>query len=73
MRLYEPASYVTNWLPLSGTAVVLLMNTDVYESLFERERDWIDGARPRHPLPRTAAAAGGNGVASPPSAPTRFS
>ena len=44
MGLYEPANYLTTWLPLSGAALVLIMNRETYQSLSERERGWIDAA-----------------------------
>ncbi len=44
LRLHEPANFLTTWLPLSGTPFVLLMNGDVYASLSDREKGWIDAA-----------------------------
>ncbi len=41
-KLYEPANYVTTWFPGSGSAFVLLMNSDVYDGLSEAERAAID-------------------------------
>ncbi len=41
-KLYEPADYVTTWFPGSGSAFVLLMNSDVYGGLSEVEKAAID-------------------------------
>ena len=41
-QLHEPASYLTNWLPLSGLPFVLLMNQGTYDSLSPKEQGWID-------------------------------
>ena len=44
LRLHEPANFLTTWLPLSGTPFALLMNRDVYASLSDREKGWLDAA-----------------------------
>ena len=41
-QLHEPASYLTNWLPVSGLPFVLLMNQGVYDALSPEEQGWID-------------------------------
>ncbi len=43
-RLHEPANYVTTYFPGSGFAFVLLMNQQVYSSLTERQKGWVDTA-----------------------------
>ncbi|MCY4059000.1 MAG: TRAP transporter substrate-binding protein [Gammaproteobacteria bacterium] len=43
-RLHEPAAYLTDWLPASGLAFVLLMNQGTYDSLSAEKRGWIDEA-----------------------------
>lgn len=46
-KLQEPANYLTTWFPGSGSAFVLLMNRQVYESLSDEERGWVDAAADR--------------------------
>lgn len=43
-KLYEPGNYLTTWFPGSGSAFVLLMNRDVYDSMTDEQRGWIDAA-----------------------------
>ena len=43
-KLHEPANYLTTWFPGSGSAFVLLMNQQVYDSLSDEEKSWIDAA-----------------------------
>jgi len=43
-QLFEAGKYVTDWFPGSGTAFVLLMNRDTYNSLSPAEKGWIDTA-----------------------------
>ena len=43
-KLHEPANYITTWFPGSGSAFALLMNNDVYYSLSDEERGWVDSA-----------------------------
>ncbi len=43
-KLQEPANYLTTWFPGSGSAFVLLLSKDVYDSMSEEERGWIDAA-----------------------------
>ena len=42
--LQEPANYLTTWFPGSGSAFVLLMNSDVYNGLSDQEKAWVDEA-----------------------------
>ena len=46
-KLHEPANYVTTWFPVSGSAFVLLMNRELYDSLSEEEKGWVDAASDR--------------------------
>jgi len=43
-NLWEPANYVTTGLPGSGSAFVLLMNSEVYDGLTDQQRGWVDEA-----------------------------
>ena len=43
-KLHEPANYLTTWFPGSGSAFVLLMNQQVYDSLSDEEKAWVDAA-----------------------------
>ncbi len=43
-KLQEPANYITTWFPGSGSAFVLLMNKDLYASLSDEEKGWVDAA-----------------------------
>lgn len=43
-RVHEPAAYITNWLPISGLAFLLLMNRDSFDALSPEEQGWIDEA-----------------------------
>lgn len=43
-RLHEPANYVTTYFPGSGIAFILLMNQQVYNSLTEQQKEWVDAA-----------------------------
>ena len=43
-KLHEPANYITTWFPGSGSAFALLMNMDVYNSLTDEEKGWVDEA-----------------------------
>ncbi|HHS89589.1 MAG TPA: hypothetical protein ENJ26_04395 [Rhodobacteraceae bacterium] len=42
--MYEPGNYLTTWFPGSGSAFVLLMNRDVYDSMTDEQRGWVDAA-----------------------------
>lgn len=41
-KLHEPANYMTNWYPGSGSAMVMLMNRSVYDGLSDQKKAWID-------------------------------
>lgn len=43
-KLHEPGSYVTTYIPGSGSPFVLLMNKGVYAALSEQEQAWVDTA-----------------------------
>lgn len=43
-KLQEPANYLTTWFTGSGSALVLLMNKEVYNDLSDEQRGWIDAA-----------------------------
>ncbi|MEX0344644.1 MAG: TRAP transporter substrate-binding protein [Rhizobiaceae bacterium] len=43
-KLQEPANYLTTWFPGSGSAFVLLMNQDLYDSMSDEEKGWVDAA-----------------------------
>ncbi len=43
-KLHEPANYLTTWFPGSGSAFVLLMNNDVWNSLSEEQQGWVSAA-----------------------------
>jgi TRAP-type C4-dicarboxylate transport system substrate-binding protein len=43
-KLYEPANYITTWFPGSGSAFVLLMNKELWDSLSAEEKGWVDAA-----------------------------
>ena len=43
-KLHEPANFVTTYFPSSGLSFVLLLNRQVYESLSDQQRMWIDTA-----------------------------
>lgn len=43
-RLFEPANYITTWFPGSGSALVLLMNRDTYNSLTPEQQAAVDEA-----------------------------
>lgn len=41
-KLHEPANFMTNWYPGSGSAMVMLMNRSVYDGLSDQKKAWID-------------------------------
>lgn len=43
-KLHEPANYVTTYFPGSGSALILLMNKELYEGLSDEQRAWVDEA-----------------------------
>lgn len=43
-KLHEPGNYLTTYFPGSGLSFVILMNKQVYESLSDQQRKWIDAA-----------------------------
>ena len=43
-KLWEPANYVTQGMPGSGSAFFLLMNNEVWEGLSAQEQAWVDEA-----------------------------
>lgn len=43
-KLFEPANFVVTNLPVSSSAMYLLMNQDVYDDLSDAERACVDGA-----------------------------
>jgi len=43
-KLHEPANYITTNVPGAGAAFVLLMNNDVWNSLSDQEKAWVDEA-----------------------------
>ena len=43
-KLHEPANYITTWFPGSGSAFVLLMNNDVWNSLSDEQKAWVETA-----------------------------
>jgi TRAP-type C4-dicarboxylate transport system substrate-binding protein len=43
-KLHEPANYITTWFPGSGSAFVLLMNKELWASLSDEEKGWVDAA-----------------------------
>jgi TRAP-type C4-dicarboxylate transport system substrate-binding protein len=65
--LYEPANYVTTWFPGSGSALIMLMNKDVYDELSEEERaavDKVSGAELSLGAARAYDAAADGGLAA---------
>ena len=43
-KLHEPANYITTNVPGSGSAFVLLLNNNVWNSLSDQEKAWVDEA-----------------------------
>jgi len=43
-KLHEPGNYLTTWFPGSGAAFVLLMNYELWSSLSDEQRGWIEAA-----------------------------
>lgn len=43
-KLHEPGNFLTTYFPSSGLSFVVLMNRQVYESLSDQQRAWIDAA-----------------------------
>lgn len=65
--LYEPANYVTTWFPGSGSALIMLMNNDVYNGLSDEERaavDKVSGVELSLGAARTYDAAADGGLAA---------
>lgn len=40
-NLHEPGNYITTYFPGSGSAFVLLLNRDVFDSLSEEQQGWV--------------------------------
>ncbi|MEM9474144.1 MAG: TRAP transporter substrate-binding protein [Pseudomonadota bacterium] len=43
-RLYEPANYITTNVPGAGSAFVMLLSNDVWNSLSDQEKAWVEEA-----------------------------
>lgn len=43
-RLYEPANYITTNVPGAGSAFVMLLSNDVWNSMSDQEKAWIEEA-----------------------------
>ncbi len=43
-RLYEPANYITTNVPGAGSAFVMLLSNDVWNSLSDEEKGWVEEA-----------------------------
>jgi len=43
-KLHEPGRYITTWFPGSGSAFVLLMNRELWDSLSDEQKGWVEAA-----------------------------
>ncbi|RMF35526.1 MAG: hypothetical protein D6754_13160 [Alphaproteobacteria bacterium] len=43
-KLHEPGNYITTWFPGSGSAFVLLMNRELWDSLSDEQKGWVEAA-----------------------------